>query len=241
MGMDMGAMMKMMAAKNQFEKNHPKFFSFCKAAFGRGVEVDIPHHRHTDLAAHIQQAAGIVQVILLDAQHVAVVVKDDALAVDGAAPSHHVVTHGLEVVNLTVHVVGAVTIQLDGGPILTAVGVVILGHHVVAGEVVTTLTGVDPRIPDTIQQAVALNDILQQGVLLGPGEVVAHCGRLEDGKRHHTHQQGDGAQQRKQRFGNRLFHKFYPLLSRVCTIQTHNQGKYNTSFCVWLPFFVNFE
>ena len=40
MGMDMGAMMKMMAAKNQFEKNHPKFFSFCKAAFGRGVEVD---------------------------------------------------------------------------------------------------------------------------------------------------------------------------------------------------------
>ena len=40
MAMDMGAMMKMMAAKNQFEKNHPKFFSFCKAAFGRGVEVD---------------------------------------------------------------------------------------------------------------------------------------------------------------------------------------------------------
>ena len=40
MAMDMGAMMKMMAAKNQFEKNHPKFFSFCKAAFGRGVEID---------------------------------------------------------------------------------------------------------------------------------------------------------------------------------------------------------
>ena len=40
MGMNMGAMMKMMAAKNQFEKNHPKFFSFCKAAFGKGVEVD---------------------------------------------------------------------------------------------------------------------------------------------------------------------------------------------------------
>ena len=40
MGMDMGAMMKMMSAKRQFEKNHPKFFSFCKAAFGRGVEVD---------------------------------------------------------------------------------------------------------------------------------------------------------------------------------------------------------
>ena len=40
MGMDMGAMMKMMAAKRQFEKNHPKFFSFCSAAFGRGVEVD---------------------------------------------------------------------------------------------------------------------------------------------------------------------------------------------------------
>lgn len=40
MGMDMGAMMKMMAAKKQFEANHPKFFSFCKAAFGGGVQTD---------------------------------------------------------------------------------------------------------------------------------------------------------------------------------------------------------
>ena len=39
-GMDMGKMMKFMGAKKQFEKNHPKFFSFCKAAFGRGLEVD---------------------------------------------------------------------------------------------------------------------------------------------------------------------------------------------------------
>ena len=40
MAMDMGAMMKLMAAKREFEKNHPKFFSFVKAAFGNGVEVD---------------------------------------------------------------------------------------------------------------------------------------------------------------------------------------------------------
>ena len=40
MGMDMGAILKLMAAKKEFEKNHPKFFSFVKAAFGRGVEVD---------------------------------------------------------------------------------------------------------------------------------------------------------------------------------------------------------
>ena len=31
MAMDMGAMMKLMSAKREFEKNHPKFFSFVKA------------------------------------------------------------------------------------------------------------------------------------------------------------------------------------------------------------------
>lgn len=36
----MGAMMKMMAAKKQFETNHPKFFAFCKSAFGGGVQPD---------------------------------------------------------------------------------------------------------------------------------------------------------------------------------------------------------
>ncbi len=40
MAMDMGVMLKLMTAKNKFEKNHPKFFSFVKAAFGNGVEVD---------------------------------------------------------------------------------------------------------------------------------------------------------------------------------------------------------
>lgn len=40
MGVDMGMMFKIMAAKKEFEKNHPKFFAFLKAAFGRGVEVD---------------------------------------------------------------------------------------------------------------------------------------------------------------------------------------------------------
>lgn len=38
--MDMGMLLKLMSAKKEFEKNHPKFFSFIKAAFGRGVEVD---------------------------------------------------------------------------------------------------------------------------------------------------------------------------------------------------------
>lgn len=40
MAMDMGAMLKLMAAKKEFEKNHPKFFSFVKAAFGKGIEAD---------------------------------------------------------------------------------------------------------------------------------------------------------------------------------------------------------
>lgn len=40
MAMDMGAMIKLMTAKKEFEKNHPKFFSFLKAAFGKGVQVD---------------------------------------------------------------------------------------------------------------------------------------------------------------------------------------------------------
>ena len=38
--MDMGAMMKVMAAKKKFESNHPKFFSFCRAAFGGGIQED---------------------------------------------------------------------------------------------------------------------------------------------------------------------------------------------------------
>ena len=40
MAMDMNAMLKLMTAKNKFEKNNPKFFSFIKAAFGNGIEVD---------------------------------------------------------------------------------------------------------------------------------------------------------------------------------------------------------
>ena len=40
MAIDMNAMLKLMTAKNKFEKNHPKFFSFIKAAFGNGIEVD---------------------------------------------------------------------------------------------------------------------------------------------------------------------------------------------------------
>lgn len=40
MAMDMSAMMKIMVAKKQFESNHPKFFSFCKSAFGGSVQPD---------------------------------------------------------------------------------------------------------------------------------------------------------------------------------------------------------
>lgn len=35
--MDMGAMMKAMAAWNTFKKNHPKFPAFCKAAAQKGL------------------------------------------------------------------------------------------------------------------------------------------------------------------------------------------------------------
>ena len=36
--MNLAAMMKLMAAKNKFESNHPKFFAFIKAVFSRGIE-----------------------------------------------------------------------------------------------------------------------------------------------------------------------------------------------------------
>lgn len=36
--MNPAAMMKLMAAKNKFESNHPKFFAFIKAVFSRGIE-----------------------------------------------------------------------------------------------------------------------------------------------------------------------------------------------------------
>ena len=78
------------------------------------MEIDVPHHRHTDLAAHIQQAAGIVQILLLDADDVAVLIVYHALAVDGTAPGHHIKAHGLEVVDLAIHLVGAVATQLVG-------------------------------------------------------------------------------------------------------------------------------
>ena len=38
--MDIGTVMKVMAAKRKFEKNHPKFFSFCKAALKGGIKED---------------------------------------------------------------------------------------------------------------------------------------------------------------------------------------------------------
>lgn len=36
--MNPAAIMKLMAAKSKFDKNHPKFGAFLKAAFGGGVE-----------------------------------------------------------------------------------------------------------------------------------------------------------------------------------------------------------
>ncbi len=36
--MNPATMMKIMAAKNKFEANHPKFFAFIKAVFSKGIE-----------------------------------------------------------------------------------------------------------------------------------------------------------------------------------------------------------
>ena len=166
---------------------------------GGGVEVDVPHHGHTDLTAHIQQTADVLLVHGINADNVAVGVVHNALAVNGAAPGHHIVTHGLEVINLTIDLVGAVIIQLNTSPI----GAVILGHHLVATEVVAALAGVNPRIPHAIQQTIALDDLLQQGLALGPGEVTSHLGKHGggDGASHHHY----GAQQR-QNFTACFFH-----------------------------------
>ena len=36
--MNPASLMKLMAAKNKFDQNHPKFGAFLKAAFGGGIE-----------------------------------------------------------------------------------------------------------------------------------------------------------------------------------------------------------
>lgn len=36
--MNPASMMKLMAAKNKFQANHPKFFAFLTAVFSRGIE-----------------------------------------------------------------------------------------------------------------------------------------------------------------------------------------------------------
>jgi uncharacterized membrane protein YdjX (TVP38/TMEM64 family) len=72
------------------------------------VEADGPHHGHTNLTAHIQQTAGIVQKLLLDADDVAVGVVDDALVVHRATVAKDIIAHRFQVVDLAVNLIGTV-------------------------------------------------------------------------------------------------------------------------------------
>ena len=174
------------------------------------VEIDVPHHGHADLAAHIQQAAGIVQVLLLNADDVAVVVKHDTLGEDGAAVGHNVIAHGLQVVDLTVDLVCTVIIQLDTVPVLSGAGVVIGGHQVVAGQVVTGLPGVEPGQPDAIDQTVPLQDLFNEHLVAGtgPGEITAHFGK--DGQR-----QSAGQHQNREQDCQQFFHGVFLLDKKI--------------------------
>ena len=187
--------------------DHVPAFHTVVRGHGRIVEIDVPHHGHADLAAHIQQTAGIGQVLFLNADDVTILIEDDALTKDGAAVGHNVIAHGFQVVDFTVDLVGAVIIHLHAIPVLAGRGVVIVGHQIVAGQVVTGLAAVKPREPDTVDQTVALEDFFDEHLLgrVGPGEVAAHLGK--GGYRHH----GCQHQQSRQK-GNQLadFHRVLP-------------------------------
>ena len=188
--------------------DHVPAFHTVVGGHGRIVEVDVPHHGHADLTAHIQQTAGIGQILFLNADDVTVLIEDDALTKDGAAVGHNVVAHGFQVVDFTVDLVGAVIIHLHAIPVLAGRGVVIVGHQIVAGQVVTGLAAVKPREPDTVDQTVALQDLFNEHLVgvAGPGEVAAHLSRHRC--RHDRGHRGDHQQQRRQK-GNQLadFHR----------------------------------
>ena len=54
-----------------------------------------PQNGHTDLLTHIQQAAHIGDIYIVDAQHVAVIIVHNALAVGRALITHQVKAQGL--------------------------------------------------------------------------------------------------------------------------------------------------
>ena len=155
-----------------------------------GVEIDVPHHRHTDLTAHIQQATSIVQILLLDADDVAVVVKHDTLGEDRSTIGQNVIAHSLQVVNFTINLVCAIVIQLHTVPILSGRGIV-FGHQLVTGEVVTGLTLVEPGHPDAVDETIALENLFNKHLigLAGPREVAAHLSKRTNGCHRHQHQQ----------------------------------------------------
>ena len=130
-----------------------------------GVHGQGPQHGNIHLAEDIQQAAHILQVVLLDAQHVAVIVIHHALAEGGSLIADDVVAEGLQVVQLAVNVEFAVLVNTDFHPAVVAQH---LGVHIVAGETVTQELVLIPREPNALDIAVALQDILDQVGLFAP-------------------------------------------------------------------------
>ena len=171
-----------------------------------GMEANGPHHRHTDVTAHIQQAANVVDILLLDAQHVAVFVIDDALAVDGAAIGQHIVAQRLQVVDLTIDLVGTIGVDAHGG--VVTLQTVVFGHHFVGGQGVTQVLIPEPGIPHAIDQAVPLQDLVDQRGLLQPRQRLAEI-RQRRGR--HTHQQRQCTQHRQKDFCQFL-HLIVPLV-----------------------------
>ena len=168
---------------------------------GRGVEADVPHHRHTDIAANIQETSHVGEIFLFDTQHVAVVVVDDSLSVGRAGDGQHIVAQGFEVIDFGVDVIGAVGIDAHLIEIVPSIGNP-LGGHLVGGEAATEIGVGKPGIPDALNEAVPLQDLLIQG--LG-GTRLGGGGDRHRGGGHQRHQQAQRTQKRKQ-----FFHQYAP-------------------------------
>ena len=173
---------------------------------GGGVEADGPHHRHTDLAAHIQQATGVVQKLLLDADDVAVLVVNDTLIVDGAAVTQQIITHRLEVVDLAIDLIGTHGVHSHLGP----AAAFIFHHQLVTRQAVAHVAAVKPREPDAVDETVALQNLLDEHGLAAAGPSKITAGWLQGRHGERRAQQQSGTQQ-GQYYTKNLFHSYPPI------------------------------
>ena len=212
----------------------PRPFALLPVFTGNGrVHGQGPQHRHTHLTADIQQAAHILQIVLLDARHVAVLVKDHALTQRRALVAHNIKSQSLEVVDLAVDIGLAVLIQADGHP---AVAARLFGVEIVARQAVTQPGVAEPGVPDTLQIAVTGQNLLDAVGRIAPHlRGLVRLGGVGDRRRRGTQHAADQQHHAEHRTENPRFVHILTLLDAYfcphCTVSTHfPQVKIQTSY-----------